>query len=236
MTLRLDWCSHKAAKAACERWHYSRCVPRSKSVYIGVWERNVFAGAVIFSMGASNHLGSPYGLTPFQTCELTRVALNRHKAPVTRIVSIALIMMRRANPGLRLVVSYADPAQGHHGGVYQGGGWLYSGTTNPDWAVVDSSGKQWHSRICSPTGFKMQFGARKRAMRPQDGTRVILPGKHRYLMPLDDEMRRQIEPLRKPYPKRPKQSIDAPGDQPGEGGEAPTRTLQSSEATLERPV
>jgi hypothetical protein len=32
------------------------------------------------------------------------------------------------------------------------------------------------------------------------------------------------------YKGRPKQSIDAPGDQPGEGGEAPTRTLQTPQA------
>ena len=31
--------------------------------------------------------------------------------------------------------------------------------------------------------------------------------KHRYLMPLDGEMRKQIEPLGKPYPKRPKQAM-----------------------------
>jgi hypothetical protein len=44
-------------------------------------------------------------------------------------------------------------------------------------------------------------------------------------MPLDDEMRKRIEPLRKPYPKRDKQAIG--GDQPHSGGAAPTVTLQN---------
>ncbi len=232
MTLRLDWCSHKAAKAACERWHYSGCIPASKSVFLGVWEREAFIGALIFSLGASSHLGAPYGLTTFECGELTRIALAGHDAPVSRIAAIALKIVKRANPGLRMLVSYADPKQEHHGGVYQAGGWVYTGRTADDWAVIDANGKQWHSRICSVNGVKSQFGVRRKAMRPQDGTKIILPGKHRYLMPLDDEMRAKIEPLRKPYPKRPKQSIDAPGDQPGEGGEAPTRTLHNSEATL----
>ncbi len=40
------------------------------------------------------------------------------------------------------------------------------------------------------------------------------PGKHRYLMPLDPEMRAKILPLAQPYPKRPKQAT------PGTTGEA----------------
>jgi len=49
-------------------------------------------------------------------------------------------------------------------------------------------------------------------MRPQDGTRIILPGKHKYLMPLDAEMRAKIAPLAKPYPKRERSiGIDAAG-------------------------
>jgi hypothetical protein len=36
---------------------------------------------------------------------------------------------------------------------------------------------------------------------------VAVPGKHRYLMPLDDDMRARILPLAKPYPKRAKQAM-----------------------------
>ena len=36
--------------------------------------------------------------------------------------------------------------------------------------------------------------------------KVKVPGKHRYLMPLDPEMRAKILPLAQPYPKRPKQA------------------------------
>ena len=36
---------------------------------------------------------------------------------------------------------------------------------------------------------------------------VMVPGKYRYLMPLDAEMRKQIAPLAKQYPKRAKQAM-----------------------------
>ena len=37
-TLRLDFCSHDAAKHAVMRWHYSRQMPKAKLVKVGVWE------------------------------------------------------------------------------------------------------------------------------------------------------------------------------------------------------
>ena len=223
--LRLDWCSHEAAKYACEHWHYSGTVPKSKSVYIGAWESGKFIGSVIFGMGASSHLGSPYGLATFEAAELTRVALTTHAAPVSRIVSIAQAFLAKQSPGLRLLVSYADPKEGHYGGIYQALGWSYVGKTSPDWAVIDKQGKQWHSRICSTNGVKSQYGQRRKAMRPQDGKKIILPGKHKYLMPLDAEMRAKIAPLAKPYPKHPASEAGNGAVQAHSGGAAPTRTL-----------
>jgi hypothetical protein len=56
---------------------------------------------------------------------------------------------------------------------------------------------------------------------------VPLDGKHRYLMPLDDEMRVRILPLAKPYPKRATSiGSDAAGDQLAEGGACPTVALE----------
>lgn len=50
--------------------------------------------------------------------------------------------------------------------------------------------------------------------------------KHKYLFPLDDAMRKQIEPLRKPYPKRERGETDsAAGSNPQTGGASPTRSL-----------
>ena len=56
-----------------------------------------------------------------------------------------------------------------------------------------------------------------------------MPPKHRYLMPLDDAMRAQIEPLRKPYPKRETcgrgETDSAADSNPQIGGASPTHPL-----------
>jgi hypothetical protein len=120
--LRLDWCSYEAAKYAVEHWHYSMAMPAGKNIYVGVWENGEFTGAIIYGMGATPQLGKPYRLGIYQVCELVRVALRKHYTPVTRLLAIAIRMVHRHNPGLRLIVSFADPSQGHHGGIYAGGG------------------------------------------------------------------------------------------------------------------
>jgi hypothetical protein len=226
VNLKLDWCSHAAAKFACEHWHYSGSVPPPPIVRVGVWENGEFIGCVMFARGASNNLLKPYGLETTQGAELVRVALNRHQSPVSRIMAIAMRMLRKQQPGLRLLVSFADPAQDHHGGIYQACGWFYAGMSSPTSMYRDSKGKLWHERMTSTTGSKKCYGKYQRVPRREDCERVHMPGKHRYLMPLDDAMREQIEPLRQPYPKRVRSADSGTsGDQPEGGGATPTRTL-----------
>ena len=52
--------------------------------------------------------------------------------------------------------------------------------------------------------------------------------KHKYLMPLDDEMRAKIAPLAKPYPKSTRVKKQDAGHHPALGGAVPTDTLHTS--------
>lgn len=216
--LKIDWATHEAAKYACEKWHYSRTIPKSKLVKIGAWEDGKYIGVLIFSYGATAELVTPYGLKMNEGCELTRVALTRHITPVSRIMSISLKLLKKTNPGLRLVVSFADANEGHHGGIYQATNWIYTGKTVGCWFFRDKKGKVWHPRNVSE-----DLSLSGKCVKPSDCEKVWKEGKHRYLMPLDDEMRKQIEPLRKPYPKR-VQSVesDTATFQVEEGGANPT--------------
>lgn len=230
-SLRLDWCSHKAAKYACVKWHYSGTMPPGlcRPNCLGVWEFGSFIGVVIFGRPGVANIGSPYGLSQFECCELQRVALTHHKSQVSRIVRIAIKLITEKNDKLRLIVSFADPAEGHHGGIYQAGGWIYTGTTAKSKAYFDSFGKKWHSR-CVGNKKETSKGIGKKHSKESMCDYIILPGKHRYLYPLDKAMREQIESLRKPYPKR-AGSIDddATGFHSVEGGSIPTPALQVPE-------
>lgn len=200
--LKVDWCSHQAAKYAVEHWHYSGSMPTPPRVFVGAWECGSYIGAVIFSRGSNNNMLKPYGLKMIEGCELTRIALQRHIIPVSHLISRAVKLLSEKSPGLRLVVSYADPNHGHHGGIYQASNWIYTGQTAQDFEAIDQYGRHWHSRQVSRTGFSTQYGEKRAVPMLKDCEIVPLIGKHRYLYPLDRAMRRQIESLAKPYPKR----------------------------------
>lgn len=192
--LRLDWASYDAAKYACARWHYLSRMPRSKCVRIGAWEDGEFIGVAIFSPGATPTLYKTYGLSQQQGCELTRVALRAHKAPVSKILSIALRMLKSVCPGLALVISFADTGRGHHGGIYQATNWLYVGDAVSR-KLPMLAGRLVHERTLSG----MVKGGE---LRRDECSWIPAPKKHKYLMPLTPKMRERVSPLAKPYPSK----------------------------------
>ena len=204
--LKIDWASHKATVFSCQNWHYSKSVPVPPLVKIGAWEDGEFIGVIVFSRGASNNLYKPYGLQQTEGCELTRVALKKHKTHVSKIMRHAISFLKKKCPGLKLIVSFADPLQGHHGGIYQAGNWLYAGKTLPDKKYIDKSGKQWHSRMVKSKGWTVVNGIKRKCPTPDQCTAINIPGKHRYLFALTKEMHAIIQPLAQPYPKRVKQA------------------------------
>lgn len=226
--LHLDWGTYEAAKYAVEHWHYSRRMPASKSFKIGVWECGQFVGCLMFGMGAGNATrGERYGLAEkYEVAELTRVALTSHSSPVSRMISISIKLLKKENPGLRLLISFADTEQGHHGGIYQASGWIYTGSVILSETVI--YGKRVHNRsVHSRYGSGGQRISWLREHIDSKAHTVKTPPKHRYLYPLDAEMRERIASLAKPYPKR-VGSIDSDASdiQLDQGGASPTSTLQ----------
>jgi hypothetical protein len=215
--LKIDWATHEAAKYACVNWHYSGCLPVGKLVKVGAWENGKFIGVVLFGRGANKSLGEPYGCDQTESCELVRIALTSHITPVSKIMSLALKWLKKTNEKIKLVVSFADTEVGHHGGIYQATNWIYDGLTNSADEYL-YKGKRWHGRA-----FRKSHGSHLNYM--NKGLQIVRGAqKHRYLMPLDADIKQRILPLSKPYPKRVK---DQASEHPSElGGETPTHTLQ----------
>lgn len=190
MSLRLDWCSEAAAEYAVSHWHYSRILPPHQN-RIGVWEHSKFIGCVVFSRGGNRNLLKPYGLSVTEGCELVRVALTKHDAPVSRIVAIAVRMLRAHSPGIKLIVSFADPAKGHIGGIYQALNWVYLGITGPGVQWIGPTGTRLHNRTASVSPLHRASCRRTR-----------IPGKYRYAYALDPQVRALLQSRAQPYPKR----------------------------------
>lgn len=197
--LKIAFATFEAAKFAVEHWHYSKSMPSAKSVKFGVWEDGKFKGAVIFSLGANRHIAGPYGLKQEQVCELTRVALQEHKTPVSRIVAIALKLLKKSNPGLKLVISYADLDRGHEGKIYQAGGWLFEKICAHDRGIM-IKGRIRHRRTLNSIHNTSSIDFIQKKLDP-NAKIVHGRGKMKYLMPLDKETRTKVGQLSKPCPK-----------------------------------
>lgn len=198
--LRLDWCSHDAAKYAVQNWHYSGTMPFGKTAKVGVWENDTFKGVVIYARGASKHIGDPFNMDMTEVCELQRMALDDHATPTSRIISISLKLLQERSPELRLVVSFADPEQGHDGTVYQASNWLYLGTNNTK-PKFNIGGEIRHSRSVGKEYGTMGI-ENLREMLPDDTTVefVDVADKHKYVYPLDDDARELVESMSELYP------------------------------------
>lgn len=191
----------QAANYAVKNWHYSRILPTGKLVKIGVFEESKFIGVIIFSRGASPYLGYSLELDQTEVCELTRVALDKHKTPVSQLLAESFKVLKETNPGLRCVVSFADPKEGHKGGIYQAGNWIYTGRSGTvteyfvDGRWRHKKGVWYRLKEEGWNGKNLPFieGAPEIPWRDA-------PGKFRYLYPLDKQFRRKVAKLALPYP------------------------------------
>lgn len=223
--IKIDWASYEAANYACKNWHYSGVIPKSKLVKVGAWEDGKFIGVVIFGRGATPNMLKPFGLNADQGCELVRIALTKHKTPVSKIMALAIKFLSKSNKGLKLIVSYADADQNHHGGIYQATNWIYSGLMNAgSMGAFIIKGKKTHPKSVHGKGVKQSIDEVRKHLDP-NATVFYTKGKHRYLMPLDKETKKNIIKLSKPYPKRAKEQESE--DHSDLGGATPTCTLQS---------
>ena len=215
--LKIDYATHKAAKFACENWHYSKRIPVNKLLKYSVYENGIFIGVIIYGVGASATLHKQFNLENVEVCELVRIALKKHINPVSKMIAITLKKIKKDNPNLRIIVSFADTNQNHNGAIYQASNWIYTGISakvteyfyNNKWRHTTDVYKRLNSESIK------NLKKRKR------------DGKHRYIYPLDKEMKDFCLKLSKPYPKKCVGGVesDTSGVHPEEGGALPTPTL-----------
>jgi hypothetical protein len=113
--------------------------------------------AIVFSI--------PWGWSE-DVLELSRlVRLPDHDEPLTRLIAFACGWLKRH--GWCLLVSFADWAQKHHGGIYQASGWRYGGMRKPRMDGLNINGKFTPARTCTNA-----YGTNS-----PDRLRAILPDK-----------------------------------------------------------
>lgn len=195
--------SPKAIRYACQEFHYSQSVPSVQYGYNIYTENGEWCGVICFGGGANPRIGSPYGLCQGEVLELVRVALNGKQSYTSQCVAAALRELRKQNPLVRLVVSFADMNQNHYGTIYQATNWIYEGITQErERCAFIILGKKMHPKSVHAKGWRQSLPWIQEHIDP-DAEIVYSKGKHKYLFCFDRKLAKKYRETAKTYLKKP---------------------------------
>jgi hypothetical protein len=144
--MKLELASSKAIKYACVKFHYAKVVPLVRLAYSVFNDKGEWCGVITFGGGASANMGKPYKLNQGQYLELTRMALNGKQESTSKAMSIAIKLIKKNNPQIQLLISYADKGQNHFGTIYQATNWYFVDENESSGKDYFYNGKWRHDR------------------------------------------------------------------------------------------
>lgn len=198
--------SYDATKPLLLQVHYARRMP-SITYAFGLFNEDCMEGVVTYGTPASSTLrngicGPTYA--PY-VLELNRLCLhNNIKGNASLLIGRSLRLLK----GNKIVVSFADTAQGHIGTIYQATNFIYSGLSakRTDWKI---KGKEHlHGQTIADEFRGVEH--RAQAMREKYGDDFYLmprSRKHRYVFFIGDRSfkkgaRKALRYKEEPYPKQ----------------------------------
>ena len=117
----------------------------------------------------------------------------------SRVLGLVIRALRR-DTSLKFLLTYADPAQGHLGIIYQASNWLYTGLSDAMPLYDLGDGRLRHSRSLSHA-----YGTHSMQHFADHGVDVKVVKqirKHRYIYFLDPAWRSRLQVPVHPYPKK----------------------------------
>ena len=191
----------KAVKYACLHFHYSKSVP-SVSYGYNVYQDGEWCGVILFGLGATPNIASPFGMVQGEVLELVRVALNGKQNATSECVAAALHRLHADAPQIKMVVSFADEDQNHTGIIYQATNWIYLGRHGQgDRAAFIINGKKTHPRTIGSAGGVQSLKWVRENLDP-NATEFHTKGKEKYIFVFNKRLRKKWLQQAKPYPKK----------------------------------
>ena len=200
-SLRVKPISFAVARVLIVLYHYLHSLPGGTQLAFGVFVGNRLLGALTLGVGPLNAYSLVVGANPEDCLVLTRLWLNDElpKNSESRVLAVVVRSLRRQTQ-VKFLVSYADPAQGHLGTIYQATGWVYAGPSEATPLYDLGDGKTRHSRSLSHA-----YGTHSvRHFRDHGVPVKLVPqqSKHRYVYFLDPKWREQLRVPAQVYPKK----------------------------------
>ncbi len=189
------------------RGHYSRSVAWSSSLHFGVLHGGAVIGALQYGPAMNPASGARVvaDTSPEGWLELNRMWLADEKPQncATRAISFSLRLIRRLRPQVEWIQSFADSRCGKLGAVYQAASFLYLGSHDSTFYLLD--GEWFHrSMIGRKETDKRGWGSGPKIARLRGREHEAVPHtftQYRYLRFLDPRARKRLLLPSLPYPK-----------------------------------
>ena len=199
--MRLETASYKAIKYACLNFHYAKKTPAICNGYSVFNNNNEWCGVIAFNRGGV-YSAKQYGLKNGQAVELIRMALNGKQEKTSKCLSVSMMLLKKENPLVKILISFADEEQNHKGTIYQATNWVFTGSYKTGDIFTTKKGDRVHPRRITHSGYVKGFeGNIDKCLTYEDVIKTKGMIKHKYIYPLDKSMRMICKSLAKPYPK-----------------------------------
>lgn len=184
--IRLEPISKKDADIFVKKTHYSGKVDPRSQIHLGAFINGVLLGAMQFGPSIDKRRMLPIvkGLKWNEFIELNRLAFSDvlPKNSESRCISIAIKMLKKKFPQLRLIVSFADGTQCGDGTIYRASGFALTKITKNNSMVMMPDGEVYAKLVFSlhsANGIQAKYGKTPREGLSEFFRRVgakILPG------------------------------------------------------------
>jgi hypothetical protein len=200
--LQVEQVRPSVVRPLMEQHHYLHSMPAAARRCYGVSLDGTLHGGVVFTSGARHGHRLLAAAKPQEVATLARLWLS-DALPTnseSRVLGIVLRDLRRTT-NWRLLLSYADPAAGHVGTIYQATGWIYLGQTAGETYVRLNDGRLHHPRSVYERFGSNNIGHLRATGVP--AAREFVGGKFRYACLLDSAWSWRLRGARHPYPQPP---------------------------------
>jgi hypothetical protein len=193
--------SNATAKALMVRNHYLHSIPGGTKLAFGVMAGRRLVGALTLGVGPYNTPSLVDGAEGDDCLTLTRLWLS-DALPTnseSRVLGVVVRSLKK-HTKVKFLVTYADPASGHVGTIYQASNWLYAGLSEPTPLYDLGNGIYVHCRTVAT-----KYGSRSVKYLAGQGLSVKLvpqSAKHRYVYFLDPAWLPRLKVPVLLYPKK----------------------------------
>jgi hypothetical protein len=185
-SLDIQPCLLKEVRDFIEQHHYSHNINGVKVSYcFKVLHEGVLVGAVLFG-SMSTTAWKKFSDNESKVLELRRLVLldNLGRNSESRVIGFTLRWLKKNDPTIEIIVSYADPNHNHTGIIYKASNFQYLGLSSADIGYRDrDTGKVYHSRALR-TKYKGDYKPFVKILREKHDKglleKIPLLGKHCY--------------------------------------------------------